>query len=338
MKDVIEMRSDFQEFYYKVLYTIRNRIVCEFTHNGKSNLIYKSQRHLKKGVGMHNNNNYFAARPNPGAGIGHQIANWNAGYWYASVFGLKFAHMPFCSSHIPFNASQWEDFLGFGEGEVSFQELQKKGSKVVRLPKFDGTKQSEIEYIQLIIDSYSEDGIIFLAEQDQFYYEQFGTMESLQKKFFNAPKRTNNELIYDNKAFNIAIHVRRGDIVQKPEENNPNLSMRYQTNDYFVNALKTALEYLSDRENIQIYLFSQGKQEDYPEFAQFSNLHFCLEMGAQESFLHMVYADALITSKSSFSYKPALLNRGIKFVPANFWHAYPNEKSWVLLDEEGEII
>ena len=50
----------------------------------------------------------------------------------------------------------------------------------------------------------------------------------------------------------------------------------------------------------------------------------------------MVYADALITSKSSFSYKPALLNRGVKFSPKNFWHSYPNDPNWILLDEEGK--
>lgn len=59
-------------------------------------------------------------------------------------------------------------------------------------------------------------------------------------------------------------------------------------------------------------------------------------MGAQASFLHMVYADALIMSKSSFSYKPALLNRGIKFCPADFWHGYPKTTDWILLDEEGD--
>ena len=85
-------------------------------------------------------------------------------------------------------------------------------------------------------------------------------------------------------------------------------------------------------------MFSQGKKEDFLEFTEFQNIHFCLDMGAQESFLHMVYADVLITSKSSFSYKPALLNRGIKFVPVDFWHGYPKEKNWILLNETGGLV
>ena len=56
------------------------------------------------------------------------------------------------------------------------------------------------------------------------------------------------------------------------------------------------------------------------------------------SFLHMVYADVLITSKSSFSYKPALLNTGIKVSPKQFWHSYPKTTDWLLADEDGRIL
>lgn len=35
---------------------------------------------------------------------------------------------------------------------------------------------------------------------------------------------------------------------------------------------------------MHIYFFLQGKTEDYPEFASFFNLHWSVDMGAQESF------------------------------------------------------
>jgi hypothetical protein len=283
---------------------------------------------------MHKNKNknkdnlYFAARPNPGAGIGHQMANWIAGYWFAQKFGLKFAH-------IPFSSNKWEAFLGFYQGEETFNELKKKGYRVRRIQSFDEYNEEELKRIQKIVQSYLGTKTVFLAEQDQFYHDQYGNLDVIQKKFYSCPERKTDKLIYANDAFNIAIHVRRGDIIQKHGENNSNLAKRFQANDYFVNALKSALEIFKDKNNIHIYLFSQGKTEAYPEFAQFENLHFCLDMDAQESFLHMVYADALITSKSSFSYKPALLNRGIKFCPADFWHGYPDTEDFILLDENG---
>ena len=273
---------------------------------------------------------YFTALPNPGAGIGHQMANWIAGYWYSKRFNLKFAH-------IPFSSKVWEDFLGFYQNEETVKSLKEKGYKVVRIQEFDENSKDEVERIQKIINSYGGTKTILLAEQDQFYHDQYGVMNDIQEKFYMCPERKKDKTIYLKDSFNIAIHVRRGDIVQKSKDNNSNLIMRYQDNSYFINALNTVLNYVGKKKNIHIYLFSQGNPEKFKEFVQYENIHFCLDMSAQDSFLHMVYADVLITSKSSFSYKPALLNKGIKFVPNNFWHGYPKKKDWIILDEKGNI-
>ncbi|WP_289037004.1 hypothetical protein [uncultured Zobellia sp.] len=271
---------------------------------------------------------YFSARPNPGAGIGHQMANWIAGYWWAKQFNLKFAH-------IPFSTDKWDTFLGFGEQEITVADLVSKGVKKRKLPLFDEGKPDQIALIKRIIESYSGKNMVFVCEQDQFYRDQFGVAGDIQKKFYGAAARKNDQLIYDKTYFNIAIHVRRGDIMTDP--NNPNLQMRYLANDYFEKVLTQVLEMVETEKPKHIYFFSQGAPNDYPEFAKFDNLHWCLDMGAQESFLHMVYADVLITSKSSFSYKPALLNKNIKVCPKKFWHGYPNTKDWVMVDNKGQL-
>ena len=52
----------------------------------------------------------------------------------------------------------------------------------------------------------------------------------------------------------------------------------------------------------------------------------------------MIPLSQKITSKSSFSYKPALLNKnGIKVCPRNFWHGYPDTKDWIMCDNDGNI-
>lgn len=300
---------------------------------------YASYRHMIKNSSSIPENSqelYITARPNPGAGIGHQMANWIAGYWFAKYFQLKFAHTSFSSISNPFIANDWDVFLGFGSQEVNAKELLDKGWKRVVLPKFDENKAQEIEIIKNIISSYSGQKIVFYLEQDQFYHDQYGVMDEIQKKFYMIHHKDTENLKYCDEEFNIAIHVRRGDIVQKPEENNPNLTMRWMDNEYFVKALKYTLSIIQTEKNIHIYLFSQGKKGDYTEFDEFSNVTFCLDMSAEESFLHMVYADALITSKSSFSYKPALLCKGLKICPANFWHGYPPQNDWILLNDKGE--
>lgn len=272
---------------------------------------------------------YYAARPNPGAGIGHQMANWIAGVWYARFFKLEFAHLPFLSL-------QWESFLGFGLGEITVDELRKKGYRTRTLPLFKERDRNEVNLNRKIIQSYTGKKIVFIAEQDQGYQAQYEIMDQLKDKFYSASARKKDQLAYNKQHFNIAIHVRRGDIMINTHKN-PNLLMRYQSNFYFEKVLKQIIAHVKTDNPIHIYLFSQGKPEDYPEFSSFSHLHWCMNMSAQDSFLHMVYADLLITSKSSFSYKPALLNNGIKVCPQNFWHDYPDAKEWILCDDNGAI-
>ena len=71
---------------------------------------------------------------------------------------------------------------------------------------------------------------------------------------------------------------------------------------------------------------------------KFQNLKFCLDVSPMDSFLHMVFADVLITGKSSFSYKAALLNNGKKVCPKEFWHGYPQTNSWVMANESGNLL
>lgn len=275
-------------------------------------------------------NCYFTALPNPGAGIGHQMANWISGYWWAKQFNIRFAHLPF-------STEKWDTFLGFGEGEPKVENLRKQGWIIRRIPKFPNETPNEIQFVRDIMSTYSGKKVIFLCEQDQGYRKQYGAIPYIQNKFYSAAARIGQTLKYDNIHLNIAIHVRRGDIMLDP--NHENLKIRYLSNMYFERVLEQVAMHFSKVQDkpIKIYFFSQGTPEDYPEFHKYENLVWCMDMGAQESFLHMVYADVLITSKSSFSYKPALLNKGIKVCPKNFWHGYPATEDWIMCDNEGNV-
>lgn len=321
------------ELITKIKLRLRGEIVSKARNTYLYPYIYKSYWHsllfLKKEF-IEKDYFYFAAQSNKGAGIGHQMANWIAGYWYAQQFEMKFAH-------IPFSSAKWESFLGFGEGEITVADLLKKGYKKVRLPLFDEFNEAEVGLNKKLMASYSNQKVVFVAEQDQGYQNQFGVIEAIKQKFHTAPARIKDQLIFEAESFNIAIHVRRGDIVVGQENQNPNLLLRWQGNDYFEKILRTVVENIKTKKRVAIYLFSQGEEKDFPEFEQFKNLHFCLDMNAQNSFLHMVNADLLITSKSSFSYKPALLNKGIKVCPKDFWHGYPNTDDFILVDDSGNF-
>ena len=322
-----------QLILYKIKSKARQKVIGLFRNKNYYYKLYTSYWHstLSRPSVKQSGLNYYSAVPNPLAGIGHQLANWIAGYWYAKQFGLSFAY-------IPFSQSKWETFFGFGQDEVSVSELViKKGYKKVNLPLFDETNQNEINLTKKIIQSYAGENVVFVAEQDQFYKDQYGVIPDIKKKFYNASARKNDNLIFSKSHYNIAIHVRRGDITIGQQNGNENLLMRWQTNDYFQKVLRTTVENLVVEKPIAIYLFSQGVKADFKEFENFNNIHFCLDMGAQDSFIQMVYADLLITSKSSFSYKPALLNKGIKVCPRNFWHGYPESQDWILVEDNGNF-
>lgn len=271
---------------------------------------------------------YFTAVPNQGAGIGHQLANWIAGYWWAKQFNVTFAH-------IPFSSESWESFLSFGDNEVLVSDLEKNGYRMVKIPLFKENNFEEVEVIKKIIESYRGKRVILVCEQDQNYRDQFGVIEDIRYKFYNSAIRRTEKLIFSERNYNIAIHVRRGDILSDPD--NANLQMRFISADYFQNVLDQTLEIIKSNKPMHIYFFSQGIVDDFAEFSNYPNLHWCLDMTAKDSFLHMVYADVLITSKSSFSYKPALLNKNIKIVPENFWHGYPANNHWIIANKNGII-
>ena len=318
----------------KILKTVRYFVLCSIynsPHRPKLFLSYWHYRLRGKYPKGNRESFYLGAAPNSSAGIGHQMANWIAGYWWAKEFGLKYAHTAFPSS-------SWEKFLGLGVNETTVDDLlDTKGYKLVALPPFNEMYPLERDLVENIIASYQDRKIVFLLCKDQSYAEQIGVIDDLQRKFHQAPSRKHDQLVFSKDFFNIAVHVRRGDIVHGQKTGFANHQMRWQDNDYFKNVLGNVLKVLKTDKPIAIYLFSQGVPEDFRDFEYFDNLRLCLDMNAQDSFLHMVFADLLITSKSSFSYKPALLSKGIRVCPKDFWHGYPTDKKWILADADGEI-
>lgn len=270
---------------------------------------------------------YYAAWPNQGAGIGHQLDVWCHGAFIAKDWKLKFAYLPF-------SKKGWDIFLGFGEGVSTVNELRKNGYKIRKLPYFNVDDPKSLNLNKQIITSYQGEKIVFIAEIDQPYlYSPDEKAKFIKNKFITASSRVNDTILYDKNNYNIAVHIRRGDIMS--DINNHNLTMRYLSNDYYDNVLNQVIENIKTDKPINIYIFSQGKPEDFPEFNKYNNLHWCFDISAQNSFGNLIYSDLIITSKSSFSYDPALMNEGIKLCPKSFWCAYPEGKEWILCDDDG---
>lgn len=331
----------FEEFFYKLKRKIHSQIY-EKNRNDKSIEQYfgkyKSYKYALKHQHVKGSNiNYLTAIPNPGAGIGHQMANWMAGFYYAKMFGQNFVHIPFSNEHHPLKSNSWDQFLGFGENEKSLKDLKKQGYKTIRLPLFDGLDEDQINRIRNILASYTDKKVVFLCEQDQFLRDLYLVENDLKSKFRNASARKNDNIQFDPTHFNIAVHVRRTVIIDgKTITESPEVrAMRWLSNDYYEKVLKTVLDNINPGKPITIWLFSTGKAEEFKDFTKYGKIRFCNDLDEYQSFAHLIYADLLITSKSSFSYKPALMNNGIKVCPRNFWHGYPDRKDWILCENDG---
>ena len=264
--------------------------------------------------------------PDYGAGIGHQLANWNAGLYFARRFGARFAHSPFSSP-------RWEEFLGLGFGEVQAAGLKQAGYRSVRLPRFDSADAAQVALVEGIVQSYAGAKALLELEINQGYVAQHETWPILQQKFFEAPARQNESLLYEPGEFNVNVHIRRRMKVEPDHV----WAERGLVNAYYAAVLEAALAHLPQSLRVKIFLFSQGRREDFPEFDAFPGIVWCLDMNPYDSFVHMARADLLIASKSSFSYKPALISRGIKICPASFWHGYPDGNGFVVADDLGRF-
>jgi hypothetical protein len=274
-----------------------------------------------------NQKNYMSIDVDPGAGIGHQLANYNSAIWYAKKFNLIHAHTSFPNK-------KWEKLLGFNYSTICLENLLNKGYKNIRLPIFKEKDLIEISKIKKIIHSYRDQKIIFFLEYNQGYTKQYQVAEILKEKFFSSKKRSKDKLIYNIKDFNIAVHIRAGDIMN----NEKLINKRFLDINYFIKTINESLSIIKTPKKKKIHIFSGSKLDSFSKLTNFKNIKFCHNLNQYKTFLHFVYADLLITSKSSFSYKAALISKGIKVSPKNFWHGYPyNDKKWILTSANGRF-
>ena len=267
-----------------------------------------------------NQKNYMSIDVDPGAGIGHQLANYNSAIWYAKKFNLIHAHTSFPNK-------KWEKLLGFNYSTICLENLINKDYKKIKLPIFKEGDLIEISKIKKIIHSYRDQKIIFFLEYNQGYTKQYQVAEILKEKFFSSKKRSKDKLIYNIKDFNIAVHIRVGDIMN----NEKLINERFLDINYFIKTINKSLSIINTPKKKIIHIFSGDKLNSFSKLTNFKNIKFCHNLNQYKTFLHFVYADLLITSKSSFSYKAALISKGIKVSPKNFWHGYPkNDKKWYL--------
>ena len=234
---------------------------------------------------------------------------------------------------ILFQMIRWEFFLGLGESGISYNEL--KNVKKYRLPRFSFENKDELKIIEKIIlgNCWKRD-VCFILEMDQDIVCHYKTSQYLSEKYFRNKERFPFEDSYNHQILNIAIHIRRGDIVSMKAKDLSNWRLRWCDNAYFLSIMNKLLPFLEKTE-YSIHIFSQGTIDNFSELKALPEVIWHLNEDVFSTFHHLVLADILITSPSSFSNKAAMISKGIKFAKYPWWHEIPDNDSWIRVDENG---
>jgi hypothetical protein len=151
---------------------------------------------------------------------------------------------------------------------------------------------------------------------DAYFTKEF--RESLRTVFLE--KNSQRLTHYKKGEYNVAMHVRRGDILDP---------QRWIDQSVFA---KLARRICSTHPEANIHVFSAGKNRDgnwstmegvttsdggSPKCASVS-IH--LDELEFDTWAHMVAADVLVMSKSNFGLIPSLLSGGDVYYPSDYWH------------------
>ena len=180
-----------------------------------------------------------------------------------------------------------------------------------------------------IINSvYPGNDILFHLQEEQNIYDHTSTADILRKKYWASRSKYPIKNTFDSSKVNIAVHVRRGDVVKWKQEKTANWQARWLDNSYFVNVLIKIKQALQDKP-VAVHVYSQGSVDEFEEFKQFPEVVFHLDEDAFQTFHGMVLADILIMSPSDFSYIAGILSKGIKIAKLPYWHFTPQNQEWL---------
>lgn len=271
------------------------------------------------------------------AGIGDQISKWNTALVLALKYNLKLAHHPFVRW---WGEAGWDEFLGFGSGELPYKvALEDAGLRKVWLPPLDLKKKEaeRLRFVETVVTTiYPHDNILFHLGDGTNVRDHSSTGRWLQEKYWRARRRKPLPRPGAPGHVVIALHVRRGDLVEMKKSNAKAWRPRWLDNVYFVRVVASIQEALGSRPS-EVHIYSEGEQEDFPEMTVWQSVVWHLNEDLKQTWHGFVTADVLVTSPSSLSYHAGFLNEGVKIAVYPWWHHIPDGPDWVRSGRAGNL-
>ena len=326
-------------------------------------------------------NRYLLDYNNPDAGIGHSLGIINRALKIArrNNLQLTYSDAQLIKSHA--RSTKWKasQFLRILRGKKAYEthnigndlnflfnlkerlasrelienKIRRGEIKLITLPDFkiENPSINQIDdkvykTVDQFIQSHSGSDIAFkISKNFSGDSEYEDTREWFLESYHDARKKFPIELRYDADKINVAVHIRRGDLL--PGRQYSDLSNRMLPDSWYRNILDIILKNSSKK--LSIHIFSEGINGEYraesgmpfswkSEFSDIShNVLEHIDSGFMHTFHHLIHADILIGSKSGMSHFAGILSNQVKIMP-KMWHSYKGTNRILeVSDKEVEI-
>lgn len=262
-----------------------------------------------------------------GYGSGFQDSNYRDDYNPAALNAQAYANLGFFHEQ-PFpaaNESEWTEVRPLpAPGSDSLHKACRKNPII---------KQNGHVTCRLVVPRSADTGLLLKHIQAHGTLEDYFNPDFckiLRDRFFQANAHRITHFGANTNSTNVAIHVRRGEI------NKEAFPDRWIEQSVYA---KIARHVCTTHPNAHIHVYSSGRNEEGWATLEkvkdtCASVEFHLDEYEFDAWAHFVAADTLITSRSTFSYVPALIARGHVIAPE--WGHAPL-KFWSSFNEKGEL-
>lgn len=223
-----------------------------------------------------------------------------------------YVHKPFSRVSHDVDELAAEDFLNLGENELWAEDI---------------TPTRDVRVIN------KQDCRLF-ANENTHLFEMLRPI--LRRKYFSPKATKKSEVIefFHSDAVNVAVHIRRGDIVTKVGTPITKWADRFVSLEEVAESLShlfTLLRKNNFTQNFNIQVFSEGEQEHFRDLEVHLpglQIFYNLNLDILQTFHAFVLADVLVVGRSKFSYVPAILNDNL-VVWGEDYSIYTKGASWI---------
>lgn len=322
------------------------------------------------------NQAYLLDYANPDAGIGHSLGLINQAIKIANRSGLQLA---FCETQLKKSLSsdmKWKlkqlkrrltgrnayeshnlgndlnylfSFSTLLTSRMHVEQLGKQHSvPIIQVPtkniptpsNFQNDDEVYSPIVHFIQANLKNSSLFRLSAREYGDYEYAETRNWFRNAYNEARTINPIDLRFQPNTTNIAVHIRRGDLL--PGRQFSDLSSRMLPDSWYIDILNSVLD--AQKTKCSIHIFSEGLNGQYlsengsrVQWRELFEENKCeviehIDTPFVSAFHHLIHADILIGSKSGMSHLAGTFNANTKIMP-KMWHSYRGVSQLIELDD-----